>query len=725
MSEKIAILGGGIGGCTAALWLTDPAQEVKYDVTIYQMGWRLGGKCASGRNLDPTLGHRSEEHGLHIWFGFYENAFRTIRKAYGEMGPNGPFHTWKDAFTGVTEGVVADHHAGPWDFWMYRFPKDDEEPGDGEPMPSIWRCIVRALKWMEENVNENSTIINALPTPKPVSDSWFHRCCGALEALEERFEAAVRGGMEILDPLTHLHRAHNIARILPDDPCEMRAVDIAHVSNDLFQFLIHLNEHFDEDALKLNNDLARLYYMLDASVTAVLGMIADGVIFKGFDSLDGVEFLDWLKGHGARIPSLANPVLKGLYDLAFAYKDGASGENAKPNMAAGVALRCFIRIFFGYKGNYVFKMNAGMGETVMSPFYIALKRRGVKFEFFHRVDNLGLSEDMKSIAAITVARQATVKGDGYEPLLDMKLPDGKIFRVWPSEPFPEQLSSPAPKKGEATFESRWCAVPPVEIRTLRVGEHFDKVVIATSIAATRLITEELSAINNSWREMVANVQSIRTQAAQLWMLPKLADLGWDKQNILTEPSLVDAYVDPLNSWMDQSVILETETWTPGNNPSGTVPQFLAYFCGPLADDPNEAPPSDSGYPAAELAKSKASTLQFWKEHMGPMWPKVVDANGALDWTKAFDAQNRKDGDRADGQYYRVNIDPTERYVLSVAGSTKYRLKPGESGFSNLFLAGDWTLNGLNVGCVESATLGGVEASAAISGYPTDIPGEKD
>ena len=86
--EKIAILGGGVGGCTAALWLTDPIHKGKYEVTLYQLGWRLGGKGASGRNLDPNLGHRSEEHGLHIWFGFYENAFRTIRKAYREMGTN-------------------------------------------------------------------------------------------------------------------------------------------------------------------------------------------------------------------------------------------------------------------------------------------------------------------------------------------------------------------------------------------------------------------------------------------------------------------------------------------------------------------------------------------------------------------------------------------------------------------------------------------------------------
>jgi uncharacterized protein with NAD-binding domain and iron-sulfur cluster len=725
--EKIAILGGGIGGCTAAFWLTDPIHDGKYDVTIYQMGWRLGGKCASGRNLDPNLGHRSEEHGLHIWFGFYENAFRTIRQAYSEMGPNGPFESWKDAFTGVTEGVVSDHHAGPWDFWIYKFPPDSEEPGDGKPTPSLWSCIHRALEWIVENLNANSTIINALPTPSSTvaQIKTPGGLLGALEGIEEKIVQAVKDGIHFVEAHTYAHRALNTVRILPKDASDLRAFDLLNVANDLFKFLQHLHQHVDEDALKLNDDLARLYYMLDASVTALRGMIADGVIFKGFDSLDDVEFLEWLKAHGARYPSLENPVLKGLYDLAFAYQGGSSGADAIPNMAAGVALRCFIRIFFGYKGNYIFKMNAGMGETVMSPFYIALKKRGVNFEFFHRVDNLGLSDDKKSVATIEVARQATIKDGGYDPLLHMELPTGKIFHVWPGEPFVDRLSSPAPRPGEPTFESRWCAVPPSEIRTLRAGVDFDKVVLATSIAATRLSTAELSAVSAPWRDMVTNVQSVRTQAAQLWMLPKLEETGWDPLNRLTEPSLVDAYVDPLNSWMDQSVILNTETWTPANNRSGTVPKFLAYFCGPALDDPNEPPPSDSAYPAQELAKSKASTLQFYRDHLKPMWPKVVDSNGALDWSKVFDPNNGTGAARADGQYYRINIDPSERYVLSVSGSTKYRLKPGESGFTNLFLAGDWTLNGLNVGCVESATLGGVEASRAISGFPADIPGEKD
>ena len=84
---------------TAAFELTaTPELRERYDVTVHQLGWRLGGKGASGRNA--ALGQRIEEHGLHIWFGFYNNAFAVIRRCYEELGrePGAPLATWTDAF---------------------------------------------------------------------------------------------------------------------------------------------------------------------------------------------------------------------------------------------------------------------------------------------------------------------------------------------------------------------------------------------------------------------------------------------------------------------------------------------------------------------------------------------------------------------------------------------------------------------------------------------------
>src|SRR5436309_10765811 len=95
---RVAILGGGMASIVAAYELTSPALRGRYEVTVYQLGWRLGGKCASGRN--HQYHERIEEHGLHVWFGFYDNAFRVMREAYEELGrdPGEPLATWQDAF---------------------------------------------------------------------------------------------------------------------------------------------------------------------------------------------------------------------------------------------------------------------------------------------------------------------------------------------------------------------------------------------------------------------------------------------------------------------------------------------------------------------------------------------------------------------------------------------------------------------------------------------------
>src|SRR5262245_57956157 len=82
--RKIAVLGGGMGSLSAVFWLTSqPNWQDRFDITVYQLGWRLGGKGASGRAPDEY--DRSEEHGYHVLLGFYENVFATMTACYREL----------------------------------------------------------------------------------------------------------------------------------------------------------------------------------------------------------------------------------------------------------------------------------------------------------------------------------------------------------------------------------------------------------------------------------------------------------------------------------------------------------------------------------------------------------------------------------------------------------------------------------------------------------------
>src|SRR5262245_17296820 len=130
--RKIAILGGGVGALTSAFYLTNGANwKDQLEVTVYQEGWRLGGKGASGRNRDHH--NRIEEHGLHIFLGFYENAFAMMKQCYDELGrnPAKPLATVWDAFKPHDYYVLMESWKGEMIPWVIDFPPNADVPGTG------------------------------------------------------------------------------------------------------------------------------------------------------------------------------------------------------------------------------------------------------------------------------------------------------------------------------------------------------------------------------------------------------------------------------------------------------------------------------------------------------------------------------------------------------------------------------------------------------------------
>jgi uncharacterized protein with NAD-binding domain and iron-sulfur cluster len=727
---KVAVLGGGVGSMVTAFELTStPALREKYEVTVYQMGWRLGGKGASGRNMQRQ--GRIEEHGLHIWFGFYENAFNCIQRCYQELGraPGTPLATWKDAFKPNSAFVVNEMYKDQWREWNIVFPTNSSTPGDGTVLPSFWDLAEEFLGWMwelfhdrtyEKEPHLHSGTGNA-------TQVWWKRWLDAILAIfgyrpkiKSTWEKPGWWDTLVKDldaDLSHVRRyeevkllalAHHMAK--SHSAAKHRIVSKEHESmfcEMLTNFKTWLWKAWVEPDLD-HQALRELYLLFDTGTTMLCGILADDILENGFASVDNLELAEWMAKHGASdytVDLQKNPALRGLYDVAFAFEEG---NIQKPNLAAGAALSGSLRLFMTYKEAICFKMQAGMGDTIFSPFYEVLQRRGVKFKFFHCVDQLIVSSDNKEISGIKVIPQVDLTVGEYDPLILVRdLP------CWPSEPLWDQLQNGRRLSEEGiNFEEDYNPLR-MEPITLQKGVDFDLVVLGISLGALSYICRELIQQNESWQNLTMHVKTVPTQAFQIWVDKSLRGLGWS----FNEKALMGTYVEPLDTICNMDQLLDRENW-----PSTFNLGNITYFCGVLDEISNE--PVQHA-----MDRVRVNGMNFMKNDIGPIFPQAIKNRGTreaeFEWNILIDPADRLDEARFDAQFWRANVVPSERYVQSIAGSTKYRLKADGSGYTNLYLTGDWLLNGFNVGHVESATASGMQASRAICGVPKDIPGETD
>jgi hypothetical protein len=447
----------------------------------------------------------------------------------------------------------------------------------------------------------------------------------------------------------------------------------------------------------------------------VRGLVRDRALLFGLDVLDEWDLRSWLLRHGASPQSVESPFLKGFYDLAFAYEDG---DPDRPNFAAGAALRAILRTLLTYKGAVFWKMQAGMGDVVFAPLYEVLRRRGVSFRFFHRVEEIefepGSDRSSLRVSRIRMTRQATCPRGDYEPLVSVAgLP------CWPSSPRYEQLAEGDALRAQGTdLECPWDPWPGVGSLSLLPEQDFDEVIFGISLGAVPQLCPSLLAADARWREMTEKVRTVATQAAQLWFRDDLKKLGWSRP-----PAVLDAYVDPLNTWADMSFLLPRERW-----PAQGGPASLAYLVGPLPDTGCVAPgPGGAPYLACRRAQARAY-LSHWLQYSASGLFPCAGRSGAhadFDWQRLYDPQERVDAERLAAQYIRANVAPSERYVQSPAGSTAYRIFTEDSGVESFYPVGDWLNTGINSGDIEAATISGLQAARALTGRRRPIVGEGD
>lgn len=405
-----------------------PDWRQRFDITVYQIGWRLGGKGASGRNR--RLGQRIEEHGLHIWAGFYENAFRVMRSCYAELDrpPRSPLANVEDAFRPQSLVTLEEQVGGTWRSWNIETFQNKGMPGSDDPF-----IPQRPIEYLPALLAWLSTLMARAPQALQT----------AFERHEVRRRPMLRAAVAMARASGHAaHRGGWHAAHPGAPPAERLAAALATdtVIHDALALALHAAERGPHQPLQLallvrtvraarahpqmrmhlespDDAARRIAEVLDLAFATVIGMIADGLIFRGFAVADGEEWREWLRRHGADECTLQSATVRSTYDYVFGFVDG---DIRKPTLAAGTTTHGLLRLTLTYKGAFFWAMQAGMGDTVFTPLYQVLRQRGVNFAFFHKVDALRLGQDRRTVERIELTRQVTLSRSEYDPLVPVE-----------------------------------------------------------------------------------------------------------------------------------------------------------------------------------------------------------------------------------------------------------------------------------------------------------------
>ncbi len=276
--RKIVILGGGIGALTSAFELTgQPGWEGRYDITIHQLGWRLGGKCASSRGLNGRI----QEHGIHGFLGSYYNTMPMMAACYAELGraAGEPLATFEEAFLPESFILMWEWRDRALRRWPLTFPTNAYSPADGTRFVTTQQKLVAALE-----------VVSAI----------FER--HTVNGLAERQLAA---------------RTHDLVRRLAlaiEDAAATIVILIDETWRALTGPLLELVDG--------NDTLRRLFTVADYIFTIIRGAIVDDLGGKGYDSIDDQNWSDWLLAHGANPKTVSSPLALNTINLSYQYPTG-------------------------------------------------------------------------------------------------------------------------------------------------------------------------------------------------------------------------------------------------------------------------------------------------------------------------------------------------------------------------------------------------------------------
>ncbi len=682
-----------------------------------------------------------------------------MRECYDEWerDPEHPLKSWHDAFAKQSFTPIGDTLPnGEPTYWPIVWPENPDQPGEGElllsPKGSFYQMlgllnssISMLLMELEKELSPSSIawpIRNALSAFSSLHSLTFDALLSRLNSPGVGCQPSIfRNLQKLAKPLSSTIEKSLLSLDQFYSPTRSVTGAIKLLHRSYLQTILQQSANgfflatvFLEDLIKwfslLCGDLLgqhpllyRIGVLFDIGTAVMRGIINPKYgILQDWDlnRIDHLDFCEWLQENGMEKENANSAPIRTLYGMTFAYEDG---DIHRPNFAAGTALRVFLRIATTYKGAVLYLPQMGFGESVIMPLYKVLKARGVKFHFFHKVSKLVLSEDQSYIREVHMERQVDLVDPSlpYNPecLIDK---EHEPLDMWPATPNWAQIQDGEAigqelKDAHMNLESKWC------LRTcgneiLHFEKDFDNIVLGISLGGLKkfgeeeAICDELFEAHTPFRNSIRHIGVVPTLSVQLWSNQTLKELGWEAPS----PAFV-AGQEPLSIWAAMSQILRWEG-------SSDKAKSLHYLCGNIYSELYKRPASDIHTPREIKEKAQQAALLWMKKYANTLWPKATQADlpTRFDWDKLVADESFKGAERLFEQHILLNTNPSDCSVLGFKGTTRYRLRPDESGFSNLFLSGAWTRNGMNTSCVEAAVMSGKVCASAISRLPLSIVG---
>jgi uncharacterized protein with NAD-binding domain and iron-sulfur cluster len=668
------------------------------------------------------------EHGLHVWFGCYENAFELVRAAYKAWRPdkNQAITAWEQAFEKQRFTVIGS--GDRTEFAGISWPGAAGKPGDGGEPLALWPCVTRLLHVIDQQFREVKRLYKYPMHHIPID------IADLLAQADVQIDAETDmrvGGASPRDPQSRsgllvpiewcLTATSTWAKSFTRTPTLRTEKQLRGFARFLKRVSAHI---WNDEGFKKNKNWKFLCDLIDVGTALVAGVIVDMEIEgASIAELDALDFREWLCGVGAHRDAVyGSSIVQSLYNTTFQYLEG---DKRRPSFGAGSAAQVSLRLFGGYREAFLYESAAGLGEVVVAPIYGALRRRGVKFQFFRKMTKLELNESRDGIAKIHFDRQVDLCVDAYHPTIKPD-PDFGNLECWPEAPLWEQIQDGESLK-ELDLESYWCDHKTGDPVVLSQGSDFDEAVLAVSIGAFKPTKDaqgpcaELIAASRRFKKMTDAASLVPTVSLQAWCTRTLKDMGWPPSDLAGEninDSPMSNGPSPLNIWADRTVVLHREHW----GEATPAPKSLQYLCDAFEKSLYKAPPDCVDVPKAAKARARRLAVEWLEQKSQWLWPSA-SVDRAFDWGLLFDPKCRSGEDRVDYQVIKANVDPWACCAGSPAGSTRWRLPANGSGFAHLFLAGAWIDSGFNVECIEAAVMSGRQAARAIVGSAEAIYGE--